>query len=48
MILPIDNVTVADVDTEQLVDISLVMILKLNFGQDIKAEVWSIFEEKIL
>ena len=45
---PIDTVTVADVDTEELVDNSLVVILKLNFGQDIKAEVRSRFEEKIL
>jgi len=45
---PVDTVTVADVDVEELVDNSLVLILKKNFGLDIKAEVWSRFGEKIL
>ena len=45
---PVDTVTVADVDVEELVDNSLVKILNLSFGQEIEAEVWSRFEEKIL
>ena len=34
---------VADVDAEERVDNSLVEILKLMFGQDFEAEVWSYF-----
>ena len=40
---PVDTVTVADVDIEELVDNSLVVILNLNFGHDIEAEVWARF-----
>ena len=40
---PVDTVTVADVDAEELVDDSLVEILNLNFGHDNKAEVWARF-----
>ena len=36
-------VTVDDVDAEERVDNSLVEILKLMFGQDFEAEVWSRF-----
>ena len=35
-----DVVTVADVDAEKRVDDSLVEILKLKFGEDVKALVW--------
>ena len=44
---PVDTVTVADLDTEELVHNSLVVILKLNVGQDIEAELCSRFEEQI-
>ena len=37
----LDVVIVADVDAEERVDNSLVKILKLKFGQDFEAEVWS-------
>ena len=37
----LDVVSVADVDAEERVDNSLVKILKLKFGQDFEAEVWS-------
>ena len=39
----LDVVSVADVDAEERVDNSLVKILKLKFGQDFEAEVWSRF-----
>ena len=39
----LDVVSVADVDAEERVDNSLVEILKLMFGQDFEAEVWSRF-----
>ena len=37
----LDVVRVADVDAEERVDNSLLEILKLMFGQDFEAEVWS-------
>ena len=41
----LDVVSVADVDAEERVGVSLVMILvmilKLKFGQDFEAEMWS-------
>ena len=39
----LDVASVADVDAEELVDDSLVVILNLNFGDDVKAEVWARF-----
>ena len=39
----LDVTSVADVDAEELVDDSLVEILNLNFGHDIKTEVWARF-----
>ena len=43
----LDVVSVADVDAEEHVGVSLVIILvtilKLKFGQDFKAEIWSRF-----
>ena len=39
----LDVASVADVDAEELVDDSLVVILNLNFGDDVKAEVWASF-----
>ena len=43
----LDVVSVADVDAEERVGVSLVMILvtilKLKFGQDFEAEMWSRF-----
>ena len=37
----LDIVSVADFDGKECVDHSLVMILKLVFGRDFEAEVWS-------
>ena len=39
----LDIVCVADVNAEECVDNSLVEILNLNFGHNIKAEIWSRF-----
>ena len=37
----LDVVSVADVDAKECVDNSLVEIMKLKFGQDFQAEIWS-------
>ena len=37
----LDVVSVADVDAEESVDDSLVVILKLRFSRDFKPEIWS-------
>ena len=37
----LDVVSVADVDAEERVDVSLDKILKLRFGRDFQPEVWS-------
>ena len=36
-------INVADVNAEECIDNSLVEILNLNFGHNIKAEIWSRF-----
>ena len=40
-------VSVVDVDAEERVDDSLVKILKLRFGEDFEAELWSWYWSKI-
>ena len=39
----LDVASVADVDAEERVDDSLVVILNLNFADNVKADVWKVF-----